>query len=105
MAQPNPPIAHMVYFTLTDNSQAECARLIAACKTYLFDHPGVVYFSTGVRSEDFARDVNDLEYDVHLTVVFQNKAAHDAYQIAPAHEQFIQECKGNWERVRVFDSV
>lgn len=105
MTASDAPVAHMVYFTLKDNSRTECERLTAACKKYLFDHPGVVYFNTGIRSEEFTRDVNDLEYDVHLTVVFQNKMAHDAYQIAPMHDEFIKECKGNWERVRVFDSL
>jgi len=104
MTPNDPQVAHMVYFTLKDNSQAECDRLTDACKKYLVDHPGVVYFNCGVRSEDFARDVNDLEFDVSLTVVFDNKASHDAYQIAEKHNQFIEECKANWEHVRVFDS-
>ena len=32
------------------------------------------------------------------------RAAHDAYQTAPAHLQFIAENKENWRTVRVFDS-
>lgn len=105
MAQRNAPLAHMVYFTLQDNSRAECDRLIAACKKYLFDHPGVITFNVGPRADDLVRDVNDLEFDVGLAIVFQDKATHDAYQITEPHNTFIQECQGNWERVRVFDTL
>jgi hypothetical protein len=41
---------------------------------------------------------------VALHVVFDSKASHDAYQVAPSHLQFIQENKPNWKQVRVFDA-
>jgi hypothetical protein len=37
-------------------------------------------------------------------VVFESRAAHDAYQVAPRHVQFIEENKANWAKVRVFDA-
>jgi hypothetical protein len=39
-----------------------------------------------------------------LHVVFENRAAHDAYQTAPRHLKFIEENKATWKKVRVFDS-
>ena len=45
-----------------------------------------------------------VDFDVALHVVFDSREAHDAYQTAPRHNQFIDENKPNWERVRVFDS-
>ena len=45
------------------------------------------------------------DFDVGLHIVFQNRAAHDEYQVAPRHKEFIEENKGNWKKVRVFDSV
>src|SRR5262249_3659536 len=73
-------IAHMVYFQLKDNSPEAKQKLVEACKKYLDKHEGTVYFSVGVRGEDFNREVNDREWDVALHLVFKNKAAHDKYQ-------------------------
>jgi hypothetical protein len=53
---------------------------------------------------DLTRPVNQTDFDVALQVVFDSREAHDAYQVAPRHNQFIEENKPNWERVRVFDS-
>jgi hypothetical protein len=98
-------LAHNVYFTLKDDSLDARHRLVNACKKYLSDHPGTVFFAVGTRSVDLHRDVNDLEFDVGLHIVFKSKADHDAYQEAPRHDQFIHENKENWKKVRVFDSI
>ena len=97
-------LAHDVYFTLNDASPAARQQLVAACKKYLAGHPGTIWFSTGTRAADFTRDVNDLEFEVALHLVFRDKAAHDQYQNADRHGQFIKECAPNWKTVRVFDS-
>jgi quinol monooxygenase YgiN len=98
-------IAHNVYFTLIDNSEAAVQTLLAACRKYLVDHPGMVSFACGTLAVDHVRDVNDLDWDVGLHIVFTDKAAHDQYQDAPRHHQFVAESKPNWKRARVFDTV
>jgi hypothetical protein len=100
-----PMLGHMVYFTLKDKSADAKDKLVAACKKYLSKHAGTVYFSAGTRAEDLTRKVNDTDFDVALHIVFQNRAAHDRYQTAKRHVQFIDENKENWTKVRVFDSV
>jgi hypothetical protein len=95
--------AHNVFFTLNDRSEAAKARLLAACKKHLTGHPGALSFAVGVLAEDCTRPVNDLDFDVALHVVFQDKAAHDVYQVAERHHAFIRENKDNWKKVRVFD--
>lgn len=99
-----PKFGHMVFFTLKDNSREKIERLVGACHKFLADHPGTVYFSVGVLA-DTRRDVNDRDYDVALHLIFADRAAHDAYQTAPRHDQFIAVCKENWKQVRVFDST
>ncbi len=99
-----PQLSHMVYFTLTDQSPAKILELVQACHKYLSGHPGVVYFSAGTLNPDLTRPVNDRDYHVALNVVFDGRESHDAYQVAPRHEQFIVEQKPNWKQVRVFDS-
>jgi hypothetical protein len=100
-----PLLAHNVFFTLKDRSAAAKQKLVAACKKYLTAHPGTIFFAAGTRAEALNRDVNDRDFDVSLHLVFSNQAAHDAYQDAPRHEEFIAEQKANWAKVRVFDSV
>lgn len=97
-------LAHMVYFTLKDRSSAQIEKMVGACKKYLTDHPGTLFFAAGTLVPDLTRPVNQTDFDVALHVVFDSREAHDAYQQAPRHAQFIDENKPNWERVRVFDS-
>lgn len=100
-----PLLVHNVYFTLNDASDAAQEKLLAACRKYLTGHPGTVFFACGRLEQDLRRPVNDLGFHVALHLVFEDRAAHDAYQVAPRHEQFIAEGKENWKQVRVFDSL
>ena len=97
-------LAHDVYFTLQDASPAAKQKLVDACRLYLAGHEGTVFFATGVRAEEMAREVNDRGFDVSLHVHFRDRAAHDAYQEHPRHKQFIAAMSANWKTVRVFDS-
>ena len=47
---------------------------------------------------------NDRDFDVALHIVFEDRKAHDQYQDAARHKQFIDENKESWKKVRVFDS-
>ena len=99
-----PQLAHAVYFTLKDRTDEVREQLVQGCKQLLSGHPGTVYFAAGVLAEEFDREVNDRGFDVALLIVFQNKEAHDAYQVSPRHNQFIERYKDLWQTVRVFDS-
>jgi hypothetical protein len=97
-------IGHMVFFKLKDGTAENRAKLVEACKKYLSNHDGTVYFSAGTIAAGFDRDVNDKDFDVALHLVFEDKAAHDKYQEHDRHKQFIAENKDAWAKVRVFDS-
>lgn len=97
-------LAHMVYFTLSEDSAANRKALVSACNKHLTDHEGTVYFSAGTLANELNREVNDREFNVALHLVFANKKAHDTYQIHPRHLKFIEENKHLWSKVRVFDS-
>lgn len=96
-------LAHNVYFTLSDHSPEARKTLVEACKKYLSDHPGMVFFAAGTVS-DLDRSVNVRDWDVGLHVVFKSRKAHDDYQVAARHKQFIEENRSNWSQVRVFDT-
>jgi hypothetical protein len=98
-------LAHMVYFTLTDDSPAKIDELVKACQKYLNVQPGILYFAAGTCDRELARPVNDRDWHVALHLVFVDRAAHDLYQTDPTHQKFIDEQKGNWAKVRVFDSL
>jgi hypothetical protein len=103
-AQTERQLVHNVYFTLKDGSPEKVRALTAACHKYLAGHEGEVYFAAGGLVEELSRPVNQRDFHVALCVVFQSKAAHDAYQTHPRHLQFIAENKDTWAQVRVFDS-
>ncbi len=98
-------LCHNVYFSLNDNSDAARQKLVAACHKYLTGHPGVVFYAAGTLAPAYSRPVNDRDFDVALHVVFESEAAHDEYQNAARHQQFIAESRDNWKQVRVFDST
>jgi hypothetical protein len=66
---------------------------------------GIVFFACGVLDTELRREVNDLDWDVGLHIVFENRLAHDAYQEDAAHKMFIEQNKPTWAKVRVFDSL
>ena len=97
-------LSHMVFFTLKDPSDEATQKLVDGCQKYLKAHDGIAFFAAGKRGEEFERPVNDQEFHVALHVVFNDKEAHDVYQVSDNHNAFIAENKDNWEAVRVFDA-
>lgn len=97
-------VVHNVYFTLLESTPENRETLLAACRKYLVNHPGVAYFACGTVIPDLDREVNDRDWDVGLHIVFENRAAHDRYQTAPDHLKFIDENRPLWKQVRVFDT-
>lgn len=98
------PISHSVFFTLNDASDAAAEHMVAECKKYLDDHPGLIYFAVGRLNTELNRPVNDQGYHVSLHTTFADRKAHDDYQVAPRHIEFIEANKASWKTVRVFDS-
>jgi hypothetical protein len=97
-------LTHAVFFELKENDAKSIQELVDGCYKYLAPHDGIVFFSAGPRHTDYKRDVNDVTFDVALTVVFESIEAQDAYQVTEPHKKFIKEFSNNWTSVRVFDS-
>jgi hypothetical protein len=98
-------LAHLVFFTLKDPSDAAREALVHACQKYLSDHPGTLHFSVGPRAEQYQRAVNDTQFDVALVLVFATDEDHQRYQTSQRHQQFIAEQLENCSQVRVFDAL
>jgi hypothetical protein len=99
-----PKVAHVVFFTLKDRSPAGIRKQIDECNKYLTDHTGVLFYGVGPRTAGLEREVNDRDFDVALHMLFENRAAHDQYQVHPRHVKFIEDNKPHWAKVRVFDA-
>ena len=98
-----PMVAHNVYFTLKDKSEASRRALVADCHRFLAPIEGMVFYAAGELA-DLKRPVNDREFDVALHCVFVNRAALDKYAVHPEHMAFVEKNKHLWTKVRVFDS-
>ncbi len=99
-----PQLAHMVFFTLKDQSKEARYAFVASCHKYLAGHEGTVSFSVGVIAEDVVEPVSVRDFDVALHVVFEDKAARDKYLEHPRHKQFVEDNRAHFAKVRVFDS-
>jgi hypothetical protein len=95
---------HAVYFTLRSDLSTADRALFAAWQPKLCVLPSVHAGYTGVPA-DTDRPVIDRAYTHALVLLFADAAAEQAYQVDPEHERFKVECKGFWERLRIFDSV
>jgi len=98
-------LLHNVFFTLKDSSPVMKQKLVDDCYAYLSSVSGALSFSAGTRAEHHTRDVNDTQFHVALTILFDSVASHDAYQEWGRHKEFITANNNNWSQVRVFDSI
>jgi hypothetical protein len=100
-----PRLAHMVFFTLKDQSAESIDKFAGSCHEYLADIPGVVYFSVGKRAEDVEEPgVTVKDFDVALHAVFESKEAKEKYLVHENHKKFVEVNRENFAQVRVFDS-
>ncbi len=91
---------HMVFFWLkpgTDLVAFEAA--VADLTTMAMVREGHV----GIPAATGSRAVVDDSYDVALTLLFDDLAAHDTYQTDPAHTAFVEANHNHWTRVQVYD--
>lgn len=96
-------LVHSVYFWLKrDLDAAQRAAFLAGVETLRgIDCAEAVYIGTPSAT---ARPVIDRTYDIGLTVVLKDLAAHDAYQVDPLHTKFLAEFGTFWERAVIYDA-
>jgi len=58
----------------------------------------------GVPAATAQRPVVDNTYDVALTVIVPDVAAHDRYQDHALHHAFLESYRGYWSRVQIYDA-
>ena len=95
-------LAHAVFFDLQD--AADAPALVRDCRTRLAAIPGVKLLEVGTRCPEFTGPRNDQTFDVALWVVFEDRAAHDAYQVHPEHRGLVEAWTPKLAGVEVFDA-
>ncbi|WP_266369130.1 Dabb family protein [Tellurirhabdus rosea] len=95
---------HTVFFWLNNPASADDRQALRAGLETLktIDHADACYVGAPAETR---RPVIDHSYDWSLTLIFKDKAAHDAYQEHPTHLKFVDDCARYWERVQVYDAV
>jgi hypothetical protein len=98
-------LIHTVYFYHKPGTPENAvAQLEADARELLSAVPSVRQLWAG-RPAQTPREVVDNSYAVGLTVVFDDRAGHDEYQVHPLHLEFIERNKLHWERVQIYDFV
>jgi hypothetical protein len=94
--------SHVVIFWTDPAKSGAPDQVIASAKKYLAPIQGVVNFHVGKMARSH-RDVVDQSYQVGLNIQFESKKVQDEYQHHPMHLEFIDQCKGLWIKVVVYD--
>ena len=97
-------MAHMVFFSLADATEAMIKQYEGYCYQYLSGHPGQVHFSVGARVVDIQRDVSASDFDVAMHIIFDSRKSYNAYAKSSRHEEFITQTAGLSNGRRVFDT-
>ncbi len=92
---------HTVYFWLKADITAEEKSAFVKGVTSLTTISSVKHGWVGVPA-DTDRPVIDRTYSYGLTVVFEDLAGHDVYQVHPIHKEFL-ELKHLWTQVKIYD--
>lgn len=98
-------LLHNVYFYLNEGvTDSEKKGFEKGTKKFLSAVPEIQKFDIGIPAGTPARDVVDHSFGYSIFVWFKNIDDHNAYQVHPAHEEFINNFSGLWKKVQVIDS-
>lgn len=97
-------LVHTVFFWLRpDLTAAQCAEFRKGVES-LATITSVTAVHVGAPAATTPRPVIDRSYSVGLTVICKDVAAHDAYQVDPIHEKFVNTFKTYWSKVQIYDA-
>jgi hypothetical protein len=95
---------HCVFFSCNpDVAPAEIDAQITDAQELLGKIPSVLLVRSGRRDATMQRDVNATDYDIGLTVLFDDKAGLQLYADHPLHLEYVGKYKRNWQKIRVYD--
>lgn len=93
---------HNVFFWLRKDLSPDSVREFEAGIAMLSKLPSVKHGFVG-KPAATDRPIIDRTYTHGLTVVFDDLAGHDAYQVHPDHLVFVDRNKDKWASVKIYD--
>ncbi|MAB75845.1 MAG: transcription-repair coupling factor [Verrucomicrobiales bacterium] len=97
-------IRHSVYFWLDDSLSEDDAVAFEGGLRALFEIDVVSAGSFGRAAGTPERAVTHNSFDYALVLEFEDIERHNAYQIHPEHEVFVEKFSQWFKEVRVFDT-
>ncbi|MBL8892891.1 MAG: Dabb family protein [Planctomycetaceae bacterium] len=94
---------HTVLFWLREDLNADELQKFEAGLRALTEIQSVKFSFIG-KPASTRRPVIDWSYSYKLVVGFDDLAGHDFYQEAPAHLEFISDCREFWTKVQIYDA-
>lgn len=95
---------HSVYFWLRDDLTAEQRETFLQGARSLTTIRSARYGWLGAPA-DTDRPIIERSYSYALTMVFDDEAAHEEYQVDEVHDRFREQCGSFWTRVLIYDSI
>lgn len=93
---------HCVYFWLRDDLSHEDRDAFLDGVSRLTTIDTVLHGYVGVPAGT-DRPIIDRTYSFGLVCVFDDRAAHDAYQVDSIHDEFRDTCSSFWSKVKIYD--
>ncbi|GAA0363130.1 Dabb family protein [Bowmanella denitrificans] len=100
-----PRLIHQVYFWLHNPDSVEDRNKLIEGLNSLRQIDSVRGLQIGLPASTEKREVVDNSYQVAETMLFDDAAGQDAYQIHPLHKAFVEQYSYLWRKVVVYDSM
>lgn len=96
-------LSHHVLFWLKADTTEEQKRAFRAGLETLQKVETVKSMYIGTPAP-ISRTVVDTTYTFSLLIIFEDLAGHDVYQVHPVHKAFLDEFRGFFEKVVIYDA-
>lgn len=96
-------LSHHVLFWLKADTTEEQKRAFRAGLETLQKVETVKSMYIGTPAP-ISRAVVDTTYTFSLLIIFEDLAGHDVYQVHPVHKAFLDEFRGFFEKVVIYDA-
>jgi hypothetical protein len=97
-------LVHSVFFWLKADVSEEKRAAFRAGLERLKGIPTAKAVYIGAPAATPPRPVIDMSYTFALTVIFDDLAGQDVYQVHPLHQDFLKNFAPCWEKVQIYDA-
>lgn len=97
-------LVHSVYFWLKDGLTCDDLSAFRAGLEALSEVPSVRALYVGTPAAAAERPVIDQSYTFGLTVLCDDLAGQESYQVSPAHQAFVETFSSMWDKIIVYDA-